>query len=493
MLKDADSKDIIREAKFLCYLKHENLVEFVGMHLGEQSLMLEYLSFDFASFGKQVTVSNLEEFLHEMKCSKYVGFEHFPGVIAKDVVNGVKYLHAEGVAHRDLKPSNVLISNKLFLQLHDSDPEKHIMWQNAPCLAKLMDFGQSWGNICQTSIVGRSHTIYIFKGTIAFMAPEIINPKQRPICMKEEELKKADIWSLGTTIHCLINPSYQIPYLKEARKAGVTDIKQFITEKVSAGILPEESDGYEWQQATVWLKIRDTPIACLKRNKDERPTASHVLNEEEDESEDYPLNCCKGTALDRVQALGIENGEYSSPQNDATKACNFLALKISECILLNHDFTWSQIKNKAENIIMSFPDPLNDKREINELYSLEDAFDLLRKHNLISKGTYSYISKGYKVFSKEGRSELERHLEVASESKSSIITVPPYSFIIGKHSGSWFALDTHVINKDLGGNGNGLLKVFEDPHLVARWTWKRLAASGVKSGYLELVDISFSK
>ena len=291
----------------------------------------------------------------------------------------------------------------------------------------------------------------------------------------------------------MINPSYQIPYLKEARKAGVTDIKQFITEKVSAGILPEESDGYEWQQATVWLKIRDTAIACLKRNKDERPTASHVLNEEEDESEDYPLNCCQGTALDRVQALGIENGEYSSPQNDATNACTFLALKISECILLNYDFTWPQIKNKAENIIMSFPDSLNDKREINELYSLEDAFDLLSKHNLISKGTYSYISKGYKVFSKEGRSELERHLEAASESKSSIITVPPYSFIIGKHSGSWFALDTHVINKDLGGNGNGLLKVFEDPHLVALWTWKRLAASGVKSGYLELVDISFSK
>ena len=116
-----------------------------------------------------------------------------------------------------------------------------------------------------------------------------------------------------------------------------------------------------------------------------------------------------------------------------------------------------------------------------------------RKHNLISKGTYSYISKGYKVFLKEGRSELERHLEAASESKSSIITVPPYSFIIGKHSGSWFALDTHVINKDPGGNGNGLLKVFGDPHLVARWAWKRLAASGVKSGYLELVEISFSK
>ena len=118
----------MREARFLNHLRHENLVEFVGMSLEEQSLMLEYLGFDFAAFGKDVTVSNLEEFLHQMKISQFCGFELFPEIIANDIVNGIKYLHSKGAAHRDLKPSNILISNKSFLQLSDWDPTKGAMW-----------------------------------------------------------------------------------------------------------------------------------------------------------------------------------------------------------------------------------------------------------------------------------------------------------------------------------------------------------------------------
>ena len=118
-LHGVEEKDIVREARFLNHLRHENLVEFVGMSLEEQSLMLEYLGFDFAAFGKDVTVSNLEEFLHQMKISQFCGFEHFPGIITNDIVNGIKYLHSKGVAHRALKPSNILISNKPFLQLSD--------------------------------------------------------------------------------------------------------------------------------------------------------------------------------------------------------------------------------------------------------------------------------------------------------------------------------------------------------------------------------------
>ena len=107
VLNDIDEKDIVKEARFLYHLKHENIVQFVGVSLEEHSLMLEYISFDFAIFGKETIVSNLEEFLHEMKLCKYSDFEHFPVIIANDIVNGVKYLHSKGVAHRDLKPSNV--------------------------------------------------------------------------------------------------------------------------------------------------------------------------------------------------------------------------------------------------------------------------------------------------------------------------------------------------------------------------------------------------
>ena len=128
-------------------------------------------------------------------------------------------------------------------------------------------------------MAGRTHTINVFQGTIAFMAPEIINPKQRPFSINEEGKKKADIWSLGAVLHCLINPSCQIPYVKEARRDMAKDIKQYITEKVLAGTLPESSDGYEWQHATLWLPICDAVLACTKKVPSDHP-AAEVLQEE---------------------------------------------------------------------------------------------------------------------------------------------------------------------------------------------------------------------
>ncbi len=274
VLNDIDEKDIVKEARFLYHLKHENIAQFVGISLEEHSLMLEYISFDFAIFGKETIVSNLEEFLHE-KC-KYTDFEHFPVIIANDIVNGVKYLHSKGVAHCDVKPSDVLLSNASFLSIRDSDPMKQFAWQNAPCVAKLTDFGQSWGNIGQTSQVGRTHTINVFKGTLPFIAPEVLVSKERPYCMSEEDLKRAEIWSLGTIFHCLINPTYQIPYLKEAHEENAEDLKQFITHKVSSGVPPEDSEGYEWQYATIWLEIKDATTACMKKDPKIRPAAKDV-------------------------------------------------------------------------------------------------------------------------------------------------------------------------------------------------------------------------
>ena len=396
-----------------------------------------------------------------------------------------------GVAHRDLKPSNILISDKSFLQLSDWDPTKGAMWRSAPCVAKLTDFGQSWGNICQTSMAGRTHTINVFQGTIAFMAPEIINPKQRPFSINQEGMKKADIWSLGAVLHCLINPSCQIPYVKEARRDMAKDIKQYITEKVSAGTLPESSDGYEWQHATLWLPICDAVLACMKKVPSDRPAAEEVLQEEQGLSEDYPLNCHQGTALNIAQDSSLEDGVFLPPSNDGSNACIFLALKIAEHLLLKKEKSWQDIKQAAEEIITTFPTVLNEKRRKEEMYSLQEAFALLESNDLISEGNYSYVGKGYEVFSEDGRKELETHLETAAENTVSIITVTPYSFIMGKHLGKWFVLDTHVICHGLGGDGNGILKVFQSPHLAARWGWRRLVQSDVKSGYQEIVDISF--
>ncbi len=151
------------------------------------------------------------------------------------------------------------------------------------------------------------------------------------------------------------------------------------------------------------------------------------------------------------------------------------AMKISENILSKKEKTWQGIKRAASEIITAFPEVLNEKHNKEEMYNLKEAFALLTTNDLISEGSYTYVGKGYEVFSKEGRKELETHLETAMENKVSIVTVTPYSFIMRKCLGSWFALDTHVICHDLGGDGNGILKVFESPHLAAHGDGENLS------------------
>ena len=116
----------------------------------------------------------------------------------------------------------------------------------------------------------------VFKGTLPFIALELLVSKERPYYMSEEDLKRAELWSLGTIFHCLINPTYQIPYLREAREENAEDLKQFITHKVSSGVPPKDSEGYEWQHTTIWLEIKDATTACMKEDPKIRPAAKDV-------------------------------------------------------------------------------------------------------------------------------------------------------------------------------------------------------------------------
>ena len=62
-----------------------------------------------------------------------------------------------------------------------------------------------------------------------------------------------------------------------------------------------------------------------------------------------------------------------------------------------------------------------------------------------------------------------------------------YIFTIGWAFGYLFIMDTHAIFQELGGNGNGLVKVFLQDHRqlaaedLCAWVWKRPSQCGVKS------------
>jgi len=88
------------------------------------------------------------------------------GYLMLDIVEGMKYLHANNVVHLDLKPDNILVFKK-----------------QERVLCKIADFGHSI-RLKETEQVRKK-----FRSTEGYMAPEVMNNKRIS--------KAADVYSFG--------------------------------------------------------------------------------------------------------------------------------------------------------------------------------------------------------------------------------------------------------------------------------------------------------
>ncbi|OAD05159.1 hypothetical protein MUCCIDRAFT_17218, partial [Mucor lusitanicus CBS 277.49] len=119
--------------------------------------------------------------------------------IFRDIVNGLDYLHFQGIIHRDIKPANLLLS-------HDG-------------VAKISDFGVSYYNpylaSTRTGITLHPSDEELNRidrelaetaGTPAFFAPELCCAgDQCTTLTKKSHISKAiDVWALGVTLYCFI-------------------------------------------------------------------------------------------------------------------------------------------------------------------------------------------------------------------------------------------------------------------------------------------------
>ena len=91
----------------------------------------------------------------------------------RDLVLGIEYLHAQGVAHRDIKPDNLLLT-------HDD-------------VLKIVDFGVS-----EMFEKNSDMTTVKSAGSPAFLPPELCTAQHGGISGKA-----ADVWSIGVTLYCL--------------------------------------------------------------------------------------------------------------------------------------------------------------------------------------------------------------------------------------------------------------------------------------------------
>jgi hypothetical protein len=121
--------------------------------------------------------------------------------LLKALIDGLSYIHANGLAHRDLKPGNILRKGKLF---------------------KIGDLGL----ICDTNIPGIPSCSHA--GTPVFSSPISVQTWGQKVSLEDEQ--KEDIWSLGMTLYVLIFGHFPSEIQTEEDVANLTQdkVNQFL-------------------------------------------------------------------------------------------------------------------------------------------------------------------------------------------------------------------------------------------------------------------------
>ncbi|PBJ68196.1 putative protein kinase [Trypanosoma cruzi] len=173
---DEDAENVAsiqREINLMRSLKHKNIVAYYGCQTKELSSGARQLEI----FLEHCHGGSLSHLRRKFERAKERFSISLVRTYAKQILEGLAYLHSMNVVHRDLKGDNVLIS--------------------ALGEAKLADFGCSkrigTATMQQDSCEGKGAGYQTMVGTPLFMAPEVVK-------CEGGYSKPADVWSVG----CLV-------------------------------------------------------------------------------------------------------------------------------------------------------------------------------------------------------------------------------------------------------------------------------------------------
>ena len=170
----SDRYSPIAEIRRVINLDHPNICRYLDIEEIEKE----------NGFGeKELTQICVMELLDGGNLLEYYSAHRTEQVLRKlvnDVLNGLAYLHKNGIIHRDIKPANILIR-----ETYDGP------------VAKITDFGISK---LSDSVNNNSSSALVV--SIPYMAPEQLNVKKYGI--QEKISFNLDLWALGVTIYELI-------------------------------------------------------------------------------------------------------------------------------------------------------------------------------------------------------------------------------------------------------------------------------------------------
>lgn len=278
------------------------------------------------------------------------------------------------------------------------------------------------------------------------------------------------------------------------RKKNFDSLKNEVACRLRKNMLPAWSVKYSKVQATVWWEMERILNECVTFCPANRPKVVEIVQLFQDvkhlkqTGRDIPLSVSQSTAVechDKLVAAGaIPLNKGIS--NDATNSCAFLSVLIADLFVGQSGnvtlpaldtVKWSVLVKQIDKIVLTMPNRFNLFRNIERMYDVSEAYAILRKANNLSREfefTEELVSPHH-VFSKCAASE---------PNNTAIYSCGGYVFVLGCKSNQLFLVDTHPISAQLGGMGNGLIKVYpvqdsESSNQLCAWIWRRLQLSGV--------------
>ncbi|CAG9115863.1 unnamed protein product [Plutella xylostella] len=161
-------QNVQREIQLLRILRHKNVIELVDVLYNDEKQKM-YLVMEFC-------VGVLQDMLESSPGKKFP--QHQAHQYFTQLLDGMEYLHSQGVIHKDIKPGNLLLTLDQTL--------------------KITDFGVAEA----LDMFSAEDTCYVGQGSPAFQPPEIANGAET------FSGYKSDIWSAGVTLYNMTTGRY---------------------------------------------------------------------------------------------------------------------------------------------------------------------------------------------------------------------------------------------------------------------------------------------
>uniref|UniRef100_A0A8C7E8L4 Serine/threonine-protein kinase STK11 n=1 Tax=Nothoprocta perdicaria TaxID=30464 RepID=A0A8C7E8L4_NOTPE len=169
--------NVKKEIQLLRRLRHKNVIQLVDVLYNEENVQAgHFLNSAFTYMVMEYCVCGMQEMLDSVPEKRFPVFQAH-GYFCQ-LIDGLEYLHSQGIVHKDIKPGNLLLTTNGTLKISDLGVAE-----------ALHPFAED--DTCRTS-----------QGSPAFQPPEIANG------LDTFSGFKVDIWSAGVTLYNITTGLY---------------------------------------------------------------------------------------------------------------------------------------------------------------------------------------------------------------------------------------------------------------------------------------------